>query len=458
MIIFFIGFVATYIQGNFMVGSLPTVDGASINWANYTKMNVISVVLWLALSILTIFLYKKFKNNFNSIVKYASLAIFAMLIVSLTSVLITKKEMYADKGTIGITMENFNKLSYDKNFLILLVDMEDSKTFDKVLKDMNKEDLFKDFTYFPDTLGAYPYTRESIPFVLSGNWYESGISFGDYYNETMDNSKLIETLKQKNYDINIYESELLWNTQKALQVNNVNLVNFKLDKKIYIKQECKYLLYKYLPFPLKKYSRIESFNLINTRTTEYDFQIFNPDNKFVYDNLNNKELQKQNYFHFLHIDGGHFPWNLNADVEEIGGGTYEDKVASSITVIDKYISKIKESGQYDNSVIVVLADHGLNGYEYVGRQNPILYVKGINETHKKMIVSNKKVSFVDLNDSIYFDLLDGKKSTELLSDVKNNRKRRFLWYKDYDYLYEQILDGHAWETNKLKDTGTKYKR
>ena len=75
-----------------------------------------------------------------------------------------------------------------------------------------------------------------------------------------------------------------------------------------------------------------------------------------------------------------------------------------------------------------------------------------------MKVSDKKVSYDDLNQSIYYDLLDGKKSDDLLTNIDKNRKRRFIWYKDYDKLYEQVLDGHAWETDKLKNTGKKYER
>ena len=149
---------------------------------------------------------------------------------------------------------------------------------------------------------------------------------------------------------------------------------------------------------------------------------------------------------------------MNKDFEKIENGTYEEKIESSIVVIEKYLDRIKESGQYDNSVIIILADHGNNGYDPVGRQNPILYIKGINEKNIKMKVSDKKVSYDDLNQSIYYDLLDGKKSDDLLTNIDKNRKRRFIWYKDYDKLYEQVLDGHAWETDKLKNTGKKYER
>ena len=185
---------------------------------------------------------------------------------------------------------------------------------------------------------------------------------------------------------------------------------------------------------------------------------FNPDNKVVYDTLDKIKVKNKNYFQFLHIDGGHYPWNMNKDFELIENGTYEEKIESSITVIDKYLDRIKESNQYDNSIIIILADHGNNGYDPVGRQNPSLYIKGLNEKHDEMQISNKKASYVDLNDSIYYDLLKGKKSTELLSEIDDNRVRRFIWYKDYDKMFEQTLDGHAWETDKLKNTGKKYER
>lgn len=458
LIAFFVGFVATYIHGNYLAGALPTLDGAPIDWSLYTKMSIISIMVFVVLIVVNIILYKKFNNIYSNVVKYTTLAIFAMLSVSLVSILCTEKEMYAEKGIYGITMNNINSVSTNKNFLMLLVDMEDSKTFDAVLKDMQKEEIFKDFTYYPDTLSAYPFTRESIPYVLSGQWYEAETTFSEYYDSAMSNSKFIDTLQKKDYQINIYEEELIWNDNDIEKLENAKQVNYKIDTYKYLREEAKYILFKYLPYPLKRFSKIETMDLTETKTSELDSEIFDAGNKFIYDSLNVKTTQKQNYFQFLHIDGGHYPWDVNADFEPIENGTYEEKIASSIKVIEKWLSRIKESGQYDNSVIIVLADHGNNGYDPVGRQNPILYIKGLNETHKEMVVSDKKVSYTDLNDTIYYDLLDGKKSTELLANIESNRKRRFIWYKDYDKMYEQTLIGHAWETEKLKNTGVKYER
>ena len=459
ILIAFAIFFATYLQGNFFSGKLPTLDGSPIEWSKYKTQSIISIILILLTLGASILIGIKYKEKYKKIAIFICLVVLVMLSTSLISTMLTSKQIYEKKGIYTATNIDINKLSKNRNFLMLLVDMEDSKTFDKVVKDNNKEYLFKDFTYFPDTLSAYPFTRESIPYILSGVWFEEETTFTEYFNNAFTNSKFIQNLKDNGYDVNIYEKQLLWTDEKALEINNIKAVNTKLDKVKFLKQESKYILFKYLPFYLKKYSKIETLNYDVCRDEENStYETFNDDNKMIYDVLGEISFQKDNYFQFIHADGGHYPWNMNKNFETVENGTYEEKIGSSITMIEKYLDRIKKSGQYDNSIIIILADHGNNGYNPIGRQNPILYIKGLNETHEEMQISNKKVSYVDLNDRIYYDLLDGKKSSELLEDIDENRIRRFIWYKDYDDMYEQTLDGHAWETDKLINTGNRYKR
>ena len=65
IVLMFVSFVATYIQGNFLAGSLPTLDGSPIIWSNYAKDSIISIVLWIIIIALNIFLYIKFKKNYK---------------------------------------------------------------------------------------------------------------------------------------------------------------------------------------------------------------------------------------------------------------------------------------------------------------------------------------------------------------------------------------------------------
>ena len=459
LIVFFICLVSIYIQGNYLAGSLPSLDGSPIIWGSYKIENAISVGLWLIVILLSIYIYKKHKKIYKKIISYTSLGIFAMLLVSLISVLLTSKDVFKSKGVLFSMNDNINNVSKRENFFILLIDCVDSVEFNKVLKENNKEDIFDDFTYYPDTLSTYGFTRDSIPFILSGIWYEAETSYQDYYNYAFDNSKLFNLLKENNYDINVYDEELQILNNDTFDIKNIRNTNAKVNFKSFLFQETKYLLFKYLPYPLKRYSKIETLDY-NKCKNIYDE---NNDNVFNWSNLNNYNLldtvsfQKNNYFQFVHIEGGHLPYDLNEKMEKIENGSYDDKILSTITFIEKYLNRLKEKDVFDNSKIIILSDHGYNDYEYVGRQNPVLLIKGKNENHD-LYISDKKVSYTDLSDSIYNDLINNKKSTELLANIDSNRIRRYLFYKEYDKMEEQLLDGNAWETDKLKPTGKKYYR
>ena len=461
LIVFSICLSALYIQGNYLSGSLPTLDGAKIYWDKYEMQNIISILMWLVVVIINVIICRKFKSKYKKIISYEFCTIFIMLFVSFLVTIFASKDLYAEKGKYISTTKNINMLSENKNFLILLVDCVDSREFEKVVNETDSDYVFDDFTYFPDTMSTYGFTRDSVPYIFSGIWYEAETPYNQYYENAFNNSKLFSMMKRDNYDINVYDEELMISNNKKYDVKNVELVNSKIDLYSLFKQEVKYDLFKYLPFGLKKYSSIETLNYskckkLNKNDSEYD--IFSWNNIFNYEHWNKIKLQKNNYFHFLHIEGAHFPYDLNKNLEKLTDETnYDDKLGATISMIDTYLTRIKDSGMYDNTVIIILSDHGQNDLNPVGRQNPILYIKGIDE-HHKLEVSNKKVSYVDLNESIYKDLLDNKKSFELLENVDNDRIRRYLWYKDYDDMYEQTLDGHAWETEKLINTGKRYKR
>ena len=451
--------IISYIHGNYLSNSLPILDGSTISWGKYTTQNIISIAVVLVVMALNVFILIKFRKKYGTVLLFISFAIFFMLSSSLVVTLINSPEIYKFKGKYVSTIKDINVLSENKNFVILLIDMVDSKTFDKNIKLYEKEEVFKDFTYFPDTLSEYPFTRESIPFIFSGKRLESKQLIVDYYNKSFKDSNLVSMLKEQKYTINIYEPDINIVDDK-INFNNVIVYNYDFNKMSFFRQELKYILFKYIPFPLKKYSRIETLDYNLSKSTR-DTNIFYEDNKKVYDTLDDIKTQKNNYFQFLHIEGGHYPWNIDKDFNLKSPATYDDKVASSITVVEKYLDRIKKSGQYDNTAIMILADHGHNYDDYasaIGRQNPILYIKGINETHDEMQISEKKVSFEDLNDTIYKDLLDGKKSSDLLQNIDEDRIRYFLWFEAYDFIYEQSLDGFAWETDKLKNTGKIYER
>lgn len=458
LIISYILFILCYIQGNFLSYNLPRLDGTTVDFSIYLVDNIITIIILAILIIVYVICSIRYK--FDKVIntsKYISIAIFIMIFTSFIPTLFSSS-LYEKRIIKYVSNDNINNLSKNKNFIMILIDAVDSTLFENILNEGKYNDTFNDFTYFRDTLSTYQFTRDSIPLLLSGKVNYNKTSFSKYYNDAMNSSTLIDKLIDNNYDINIYDEDIKWNTDKSSVVKNATVYDEKFSTICYVKEHARFILFKYLPYFLKGYSNFETFNYNYCKKD-------NNDNAFDDDNLtllnivkSDINLIEKNNYSFIHIEGGHVPFDLDEELNRIENGTYKDKVLSSLKVVDLYIKKLKENNLYDNSVIIILADHGYESAEKIARFNPVLLIKGFDE-HHKMSISDKAVVHTDLI-SAYNDLIDGKKSSELFSDIGNTRHRNFI---KYEYLSENTMygfetDGKAWESDKFKFTGEYYNR
>ena len=452
--------ISFYIQGNFFVGGLPSLDGSDINWNDYAFDSIISAFIFLIPLIIGIVVLKKVEfQKIAKIISFVTIAICIMISTSLISTAMTNDITTKKERNLIPTRKDINTVSENKNFYIILLDAVDSRTFYDTLQKSDNIHVFDDFTYYPDTMAGYPFTRDAIPHILSGVWNENKTDFSDYYSNAMDKSPLIDKLIEEDYKINLYDDDIEWNTDKALMVENM-YNNLGIKNIVYYKSIIKYVAFKYLPFFLKKYSFIETMNFDDCKA-ENEFENYTWGNIKYYNEVKeNDKLQKikDNYFSYVHLEGGHVGFNMDKDLNPIEGGTYEQKLEACITLVSRFIDRLKQNNSYDNSVIVVLADHGYNYSEYEGRQNPILFIKGYNEKHD-LSISDIPVSFADLQGA-FIKLINGDNSQELFNDLDINRKRRYMFYiySDEDEMIEYEQSGKAYDLDTLKPTGRKFNR
>ena len=452
-------FIIAYIHGNFFAGSLPTLNGETVDWGSFGAESVVSIVICLLVVALVVIAAIKLKPH--AYIKYASfttLAIFAMLAVSLFSTLVTTDALSRKEIITYATTQNINTYSSNKNFLILLLDAVDSLSFAEATKNSELySETFKDFTYFPDTVGAYSLTRDSIPFMFSGAWDRNETDFITYSTNAYDNSPLFDKLHSAGYKMNFYDEDFIWHSDKAFQFDNVASHTGNVNTWNLLKQETKYILYKYLPFPLKRFSMIDTLDFATTQSSEEKEQ-FAWDDLPNYDNFKNESpvLIGQNLFQFLHLEGAHVPYNLNEDLELVEESTYQQKCVATLKIINAYLNRLRNSGVYDNSIIIVMADHGNRAPV---NADPILYIKGLGEKHE-LSVSDKAVWYADLQQA-FDELLDGKKSTELFGEVSSSRDDRIIIsipFQHEDAMTEYVQRGKAWDSSTIVETGNIYNR
>lgn len=462
-----IGFICTYIQGMFLVGNLPPLDGRHINWAEYSAQDLQSILLWCIVGVAVVLLIR-FLHMKKMYRVFTSCALFLTSILLVTVVVVgIQNDGLSAKSDAVVTKNHEFDMSTDQNLVIFVVDAADSGTFNQMLQsgDYGFQDILADFTYYPNTVGAYPFTKHAIPYILHGAWYENQEDFNTFTTRAMDQSPLLSTLQAQNYRMGIYEEDLIYGNDNIYQFENVQRSQYQFSSfKQLAKAELKLVWFKYAPYPLKRMVKVdmEVFNrLIQLDGSQ---EVFSANNADFYQDAGAAQVVTvaDKCFRFIHIEGAHVPFRYDKDVNLIdeAQGTYPQNMECSMTILARYLTLLKDSGVYDNSAILIMADHGY-GYEQeipiVGRCNPLLLAKGVDE-HHPLAVSDAPISYEDLQ-TAYQRLLSGASSDQLFDAQEgDDRVRRILlyFYEKEEHMAEYQQHGHASDITTLLPTGNVY--
>lgn len=465
-----------YIQGNLLVYNLPSLSGESIHWENYQTDKIISFSLIAVLLVLAVYCAVKLNRQWIKLIS-SSVSVLILLICCVTFLIIgIGSGGFADRTHIYVSKKDEFKMSSQTNMVILLLDCVDSKVFEQELEKYPEyKEAFTDFTYFPDTSGTFPFTQYAIPFILGGQWPEEGEGYSNYYSRCLSDSDLLNQLENEKWTVSLYETDLTSNKKEVFEsVDNVSEGNYSVTDELKLAYDMiRFVWYKYAPFGMKDAMDYSiSISVIPTlQGTSGDYEKFYDQNDDFYQDLMNSEftLGDDNTFKFIHVEGAHLPCVYDRYVNRISkeSGSYDQNVDACIQIASDYIRKLKESGTYDNTILLIMADHGFNqafdgkGNSIVwGRQNPMFLVKGLNERHP-FTIDDTPVTFDDLQ-TAYSDLLEGKLSNELYDSSRSVSEPRPYWFygiksieEDYGerYFHEYELAGNAWNTDNLKETG-----
>lgn len=466
----FVLFLCSYVQGEFLITKLPVLDGTTLDWSTYPELRRESLILWAVVILITVamaILLKRKKQMFENVLMFISGCMTLMLLVTMISTIMTKG-MDNPQSELYVTEKDEFKMSEDENFVILVLDTLDSREFSSLLEEHPEyREIFRDFTYFENNTGTYACTRDAIPFILSGEWYEEGEPFTDYVNRVYTQSPLFAELEQRGYRLNLYEDQM-YTKEEAVISRFENVVKGEYKVKSYLGlaiQELKLVGYRYAPFDLKRFCMTRKAGFDEEILVECDYRGYTADNSAFKGKVEDVELttDPDRQFKFIHLDGAHTPYVYDKDcnVIDVSEGSYRQSVEASITITAEYLKKLKESGVYDNTALIVMADHGYNGTEggdVMLRQAAMLLIKGRGEHHDTMEISQAPVSYVDLQQA-YVRLLNGAASAEVFDWKEGDiRERRFLRDSlgQNEAIVEYIQTGYAQDMTTMIPTGREF--
>lgn len=419
--------VAAYIQGNYIPMNYGSLNGAAINWSDYSHEAIRDGILWGLCIIIPIVLAcgARTRECMRKIVRGLSLALIAVQVISLGVLLITTDFSAANSAkTYSLNTEGEFTLAENENTLIFVLDCYDSKVFKEFI-DANNEystGLLADFTYYPNTVGGATRTVLAMPYILTGYAYTHGETYREYIDTGFKQADLYQALKANDYTIGIYtqpefisesmQGSILNYTQRGVKVSS----HIKLAERLLQFTACRYS-----PQTVKQcvWMYSDDFNDAAEQTDTYltndaAFYATLKEQKIVLD-------RNSSAFRLYHLNGAHPPYTLDAEAQRQDQTSLEQQQMGLMVILNEFFCQMKDLGIYDNANIIIMSDHGEGGIEY----NPLLLIKPKGASSDHTSISNVPVSYANLHPTLMSWLGEeksGVKSIEELQMSDNNQR------------------------------------
>ena len=440
--VFFTVFIIMFVQGMFFSSSLPAFTGEEVDLSLFPRQNAVSLAIAVLSAALVIVLLKTSgRERFSKTVESFSILVIAFMLVA-SCVLSVRCSAGAKKEVCVPTWNHLTEMGSEENLVVIVLDNEDASHF---------SDEFEDFTYYSNAMSGYSVTKYSVPLILSGEWYENQCDYDEYLEYVFTSSPLVSALD--GYSMGMYEEDIPFSGVISTVYENISPVSrpgFEHPLK-FTALQLRLALFRYSPYILKSVFSVtpDEIYLACCRRPDSGDVFFWGNSEFA-GIVKSRDFVScgDRAFRFIHLIGAHAPFE---------NGNYDSTMSESLNIVHDYLDRLRDSGFYDNSAIVILGDHGCEGDGITGRHNPVLLIKGIGERHS-FRESDAPVSYADL-EAAFESLLEGSSGDSVFDCSPGEiRERRFLtMYLDRDgTAFEYVSEGHASDLSSMVSTGHSY--
>ena len=407
-------FAGLYIQNTFL-NTVKFINGEKT--ITPVGILILNIAIWGILLCVPLILYSKFKKK--TTVFYAALAVSAILFGIQIAPLpfLFKPDPNAEtqeangvKKELRLSGEEQFVLSDEENVIVLIMDAFWNGYMDEYLENHPEAyEKLADFTYYDNMSTMAMNTSTSMPYLLTASDIDFSVDLRESNRQawTGENATAFyDTLHEKGYTINLYTDgdNYCGDADNMVgKIDNVQETEFTVQTnsfKTYAKM-LKLSLYKYVPFAFKEFVTVAGSEEINNCSefyyngvkeensddwaevtkTAYAFGIVSTNFDFQRELKERVELKKGKRIVFQHIMGMHGPYYGETDHEEVSQQSEEE---ICMDIIYSYINMLKKLNLYENSCIIVTADHG---YFDLLESAPIMLIKGKGRSGNKLLIN-----------------------------------------------------------------------
>lgn len=453
-----------YLQALLLNGALPAANGVPVDWSQYTTITVVSAALWIVVFAVVIVFCVKSSWKLQRALPFIAAAMIFIQGVGVASLFIDDPTLSAEERAqskpqdeLVVTDDGLFDLEPANNVVVFVLDTVDTDHVNKLLK--NNPEYFTemtDFTYFNDVTGSMIPTRYGAGFLYTGQMPHKDEDFLTYWNERFSRSTFIEDIYNQDYSIGLYTDSIYNGTDDiAGYTENIHPLSETptIDSpENIVKTLWKCSMYRDMTWALKPpfwfyTEEVNDSMTVKERGWETS-RAYRMNDILYYQDLTERGLKikddgKRGAFRFIHMLGSHFPYIMDENCKAVAQehNNLDKQTLGTFRIVDTYLKNMKDLGVYDNSTVIITADHGYWDFGPDLKQlnratSPVMFVKPANPENpgKPLVTSSVPITHGHFHPTV-IEAVGGdvsKYGTPALDEVDNNNPR---------YYYMTVHDG-----------------
>ena len=485
--------VCTLLQEVVLNGNLPAADGTPVDWTIYDKINLKSALAWLA--VIAAFVALARLRPLAS--RVASIAACLVIVIAQSVGLGMLGSQYADAlSRPVVTEEGLTTVSSKSNVIVFVLDMFDTKDMDEVMAAYpDAADELTGFTWYHNSLGSVIPTRYGVPYIVTGHDFDPTTS--EFTTSDLESwfteRNLLDVANEQGYSVGVYSDSVTYGAQ-ALTDKTMNVHEVAPYFADFLSCACTLGgvgLYRDLPNALKPpfWFTTDQLNeaVVPTDARAPENTPYVLDDPAMHDRFSQPVLtatdtSEGGAYRVIHCQGSHWPYvmdeNGNRVTEDQDNEALVKQARGSLNIVEEYIAQLKELGVYDQSTIVITADHGVwpwNNARLSKTTSPILLVKpaGADST-QPLQTSEVPTGHIDLPATLEWAVgaWDGSAESEMGSstvmasstpvfEVTDDERPRYFYWNNHDGKHDMTfveyeVDGDANDFSDWTFTGNEW--
>jgi len=364
--------VLTWLQGSILVWDYGALDGRSISWMSGAWRGVLDLGIWITVLAVASRKHELLRKTFIA----AAVATFAIQAVNATTMVIgLSGELPVRSAAAPQNPDALFGFSAERNVVHIVMDGFQTDIFQGILAAEGGEAIkheLQGFTLFEQNLGVYPYTQLTVPALLTGELHRNEVPVNEFVTDTLQGQTVLGAAMDAGYEVDIASQVALVNAYGQARHTNVYAITPSDDDDDGMKalaESARLLdlaLFRVVPHFIKALVHRDELWVFQARVSseEYRHMQYFLDLSFLRQLSERMTADRDApVYKMIHVMLAHQPTVGNARCEYDGRRpTNRDNVAEQASCgwdhVIAVLQRMKALGIYDNSLIVLMADHG----------------------------------------------------------------------------------------------------